>query len=72
MKKVLYIMLAVIAVGVASCQKDQVSTRRVGSSLAKAKDTVPPSISSKFRIAKDTVPPSATQTVAKDTVPPSK
>lgn len=69
MKKLLYILLAVIAIGIYSCQKDA-SQRKVKGTLSKSfKDTTPPGA---FRVLKDTTPPGARLTIQKDTTPPGK
>ncbi|TWR31019.1 hypothetical protein FPZ43_00605 [Mucilaginibacter pallidiroseus] len=57
MKKFLFLVMAVVATGVYSCQKDNsVQPAATGSALMTKKDTVPP-VPSAMRVAKDTVPP---------------
>jgi hypothetical protein len=69
MKKILLLLLAVVAISVYSCTKENQADQKtsVKGTLSIKKDTVPPSAS---RLYKDTVPPSAT--LLRDTVPPSK
>jgi len=70
MKKLLLLILAVVAVSLYSCTKENQSGQRslqgTLSTTKIKKDTVPPTASRLFR---DTVPPTKLQ---KDTVPPTK
>ena len=77
MKKIIYLLLAVVVMGVYSCQKDNTAPAAKSLnnlSLKGKKDTVPPDPSfNTFRVKKDTVPPDPsfnTLRTKKDTVPP--
>ncbi|RYU92036.1 hypothetical protein EWM62_00935 [Mucilaginibacter terrigena] len=74
MKKIIYIVLAIIAVGTFSCQKDNTAPTKQGDALKNSlsvssklkKDTTPPDF---LRTKKDTTPPDFLKT-RRDTTPP--
>jgi hypothetical protein len=78
MKKVIYILLAIVAIGTYSCQKDNTAVLKNGTPSLKSlsitsktkKDTTPPDPSF-LRTKKDTTPPDPSFLRTKrDTTPP--
>ena len=70
MKKILPLVLMVIAVSIYSCQKGQsVKPATSAAMLQKVKkDTTPPPAA--FKVKRDTTPPPAALRVSRDTTPP--
>lgn len=78
MKKIFYLVLAVVVIGIYSCQKDNMAPAKQGfnSGIAsKKKDTTPPdpTFTTSRLIKKDTTPPDprfTTSSAKRDTTPP--
>ncbi|HEK21442.1 MULTISPECIES: hypothetical protein [unclassified Mucilaginibacter] len=68
MKKIIYLIIAVLAVGLYSCQKENTAPKNLNGIMKAKKDTTPPDFR---RLKRDTTPPDLYRSSAqRDTTPP--